>query len=388
MKKLARSGQLFLLICLFFTCFSFSSQPVLADENLIITARSAILVEVESGKVLWEKNAHQPRANASTTKIATALLTLNRLPLTKVIKASNKSTLVGGSEIYLTPGETMTVENLLYALLLPSANDSAALLAEAVSGSQKKFAEEMNQLAAQLGAQDTHFTNPHGLDQPNHYTSAYDLTLITREALKNSTFRKMIATKERVIERPSNRYPKTFRNHNKLLFNYSNIKGVKTGYTSKAGHCLVTLADGGDMEVLAVVLGAPTSKDCYADSMRLVNYGQSSFQKKEFAFSGDVVARVFLPQNGCYLDLATEDNLAYVFPKDKCPTEEIYLASPLKPPIQKGEKLGYYRLLQAGEIVDQVPLVALETVEKPSFAQIAKVWYFKFWEIFRGWLNY
>jgi D-alanyl-D-alanine carboxypeptidase (penicillin-binding protein 5/6) len=388
LRKLVRLSHFFLIICLWLAIFSATSQPVAAAESPNITAPSAILVEVESGKILWEKNAHQRRANASTTKIATALLTLNRLPLTKVLKASKKSTLAGGSEIYLTPGETMTVENLLYALLLPSANDSAAVLAEAVSGSQKKFADEMNQLASQLGALNTHFANPHGLDQPNHYTSAYDLTLITREALKNSTFRKIVTTKERVIKRPSNNYPKTFRNHNKLLFKYSNIKGVKTGYTSKAGHCLVALADGGNIEVLAVVLGASTSEDCYADSMRLVNYGLSSFQKKTFVSSGDVVARVFLPQNNRYLDLVVEDNLTWIFPKDKSPTEEIYLASPLKLPIQKGERLGYYRLLQAGEIVKQVPILASETVEKPSFAQIAKVWYFKLREIFRSWLNY
>lgn len=227
-----------------------------------LSARAAILYDVDAGQILYELNAHQRLAPASTAKIATALITLKHAGLQQRITVGAEVE-VAGTRVGLTPGDVATVEKLLYALLLNSGNDAAAALAVGIGGTEDQFVLWMNQLAAGLGLQDTHFVNPHGLDAPDQYSSAYDLMVLARTALENPIFASMVATKATSLDGWS------FMNTNELLGEYPGVDGVKTGTSDEAGQCLVVSATRHGHRVIAVVLGAT---DRYADARALLDY--------------------------------------------------------------------------------------------------------------------
>ena len=233
-----------------------------------VTAQAAIVSDMASGQILAEKNAHQRLAPASTTKIATALVALQRgqtsatVPLEEQVVV-HESALIGGAQMGLSPGQVVTLEELLYGLLLRSGNDAATAIAQHIGGSVDGFVEMMNQEAEALGLTDTHFVNPHGLDAPEHYSSAYDLMMIARQALADPTFAEIVSTQEYIFR------GRRLSNRNELLGNYSGADGVKTGTTSEAGECLVASATRDGHQVLVVILG---SEDRYGDAPILLDY--------------------------------------------------------------------------------------------------------------------
>ena len=199
---------------------------------------AAILVNMEDGRVLYEKNADARRAIASTTKIMTGTVALESLPLDRIVTASKHATDAGESEIWLEPGEKLSVEDLLYGLLIKSGNDAAVALAEASAGSEKVFVEKMNAKAAELGMKNTHFSNPHGLDGKDHYSSARDMSILGRYAMQSEMFRTVVGTAKTTIPWPGHTYDRTLTNHNTLVGKVSYVTGIKTGYTGKAGYLL------------------------------------------------------------------------------------------------------------------------------------------------------
>ena len=236
-----------LCVCTCLPCFAFAK-----DE--LCVGKAALLMETSSGRVLYEKNSHEKLPMASTTKIATALTVLKHARLDNVVTVDSRAVGIEGSSVYLREGEKLTVEELLYALMLRSGNDAAVALALHVGGSVEKFVDMMNDVATTIGAMDTRFDNPHGLHSENHYTTAYDLALITRAAMQDERFCKIVSSKSAVITNDGMAYKRQLKNKNKLLFSFDGANGVKTGYTKKAGRCFVGSAYKNGMQLIAVVL--------------------------------------------------------------------------------------------------------------------------------------
>lgn len=261
-----------------------------AQEPISVSAECAVLIEAESGRILYEKNAHRERGMASTTKIMTAIVALEAWEDTdRIITVAPEATGIEGSSVYLYPGEKISLLHLLYALLLQSANDAAAAIAIAIAGSIEAFAEMMNQKALALGLQSTHFENPHGLDAPNHQTTAYELALLSAYALKNETFRQIVSTKSISIPLHDGSASRLLTNHNRLVRTDSRVYGVKTGYTRACGRCLVSAAEQDGVQVIAVTLNAP---DDWDDHRALYELGFSSLARLTLAAPGELSVEI------------------------------------------------------------------------------------------------
>ena len=245
-----------------------------AAPDFSISAGQAILIDADTGKVLYEKSADQRAYPASTTKIMTALLTLETLkkydsPIKQKVVIPKEAEGVEGSSLYLKAGEKISIEDLLYGMLLVSGNDSAVALSYIIGGTQEHFIEMMNQRAKELGCRDTHFVNPNGLFDEEHYTTARDLAVMTRQAMKNRTFRKIVAAREWSADRPDSTY-RCFVNKNKTVRQFDGGNGVKIGYTRASGRTLAASASRDGKNVICVVMSAP---DWFQDAYRLMEYG-------------------------------------------------------------------------------------------------------------------
>lgn len=268
------------IFCIFFSfllIFSYCNNSVYANtKKLDINARSYVVLDRKSKKVLIGKNEYNKVKMASTTKIMTATVVLENCNLNDIVTVSKKAGGTGGSRLGLKANDKISVHDLLYGLLLCSGNDAAVALAEHVSGSILNFCELMNRKANELGMSNTHFETPHGLDSDGHYTTAYELALITDYALQNTTFRKIVETKNYTIN--INGYPKSLLNTNELLGVVNGIYGVKTGFTNGANRCLVTGCKRGEMDIICVVLGCDTKKFRGQDSIKLIDYCFDTFE--------------------------------------------------------------------------------------------------------------
>ena len=251
------------------TSSNFSEEP-------LINSRSAIVFDRNSKQVLFGKNENEKRKMASTTKIMTAIIVIENAKLDDIVKVSAKAASTGGSRLGLHTNDKISVLNLLYGLLLCSGNDAAVALAEHVGGSLPDFASLMNKKCNELGLSSTNFVTPHGLDNEEHYTTAYELALITDYALKNDTFRNIVGTKNYTVT--INGYSKNLSNTNELLGALDGVYGVKTGFTNGANRCLVTSVKRGDLDIICIVLGADTKKDRTKDSIELINYVFNNFE--------------------------------------------------------------------------------------------------------------
>ena len=246
------------------------------SEEPKINSRASIVYDRISGSILFGKNENEKRKMASTTKIMTAIIVLENSKLDDIVTISSKAAGTGGSRLGLHTNDKISVRDLLYGLLLCSGNDAAVALAEHIAGSLTEFATLMNQKCISLKLTSTHFITPHGLDNDDHYTTAFELALITNYALKNETFSKYVCTKNYTIF--INGYPKTLSNTNELLGNLNGVYGVKTGFTNGANRCLVTSIKRGNMDLICVVLGADTKKDRTQDSIKLIEYAFKNFE--------------------------------------------------------------------------------------------------------------
>lgn len=255
-----------------------SSIPTssISNSEPTINSRSAIVLDRSSGSILYGKAENEKRKMASTTKIMTAIIVIENSNLDNIVTVSSKAAGTGGSRLGLHTDDIISIKDLLYGLLLCSGNDAAVTLAETVGGSIEGFADLMNKKAIDLGLVSTHFVTPHGLDNDNHYTTAYELALITNYALKNPTFCNFVRTKNYTVL--INNSPKSLSNTNELLGNLDGVYGVKTGFTNGANRCLVTSIKRGNLDIICIVLGADTKKDRTKDSIALIEYVFKNFK--------------------------------------------------------------------------------------------------------------
>ena len=254
--------------------------PVFADnsevEELELNARIALIYDRASGRVLYEKNGDKQTPMASTTKIMTAIVVLENTNLKDIVTIDSKSASIGGSRLGLKKDDKVTINDLLYGLMLRSGNDAASALAIYVGGSIQNFADMMNNKAEELGLTNSHFVVPHGLDDEGHYTTAHELAKITDYALKNETFKKIVSTSNTTISINGNL--KQINNTNKLLNSVSGVYGVKTGFTNGAGRCLVTAWEKNDMDIITVIIGADTNNLRTTDTKKLIEYVEKNYE--------------------------------------------------------------------------------------------------------------
>lgn len=248
-----------------------SNDPQLPTIN----SRAYVVIDRKSNTILVGKNENQKKKMASTTKIMTALVVIEHVNLSDIVEISKKAASTGGSRLGLKTGDKITISDLLYGLMMRSGNDAAVALAEYVAGSISDFANLMNEKANSLGLSNTHFVTPHGLDEDEHYTTAYELALLSNYAMNNEIFAKIVGTKNYTIT--INGYPKVLTNTNELLGVLNGVYGIKTGFTNGANRCLVTCCKRGNMDIICVVLGADTKKYRTTDSVKLIEYTFNNF---------------------------------------------------------------------------------------------------------------
>ena len=353
MKKLKFIFFIFIFLILF-------TPPCSADSELKIYCPSVILMETNTGKILYEKNASEVRYPASTTKIMTAILAVENCKLDDIATVSHNAVFsipYDYTHASLKEGEELTIEQLLYALMIPSANDAAIVLAEHISGSVEEFAKLMNTKAKDLGCKNTHFVNPNGIHNKNHTSTAYDLALMGQYAMKNETIRKIVSTRQFTLP-TTNKYNKTdriFNNTNDLLntysrYHYEGTTGVKTGYTGEAGNCIVSTVKKDDFELLVVVLGGESTNkglsERYLDCKTLFDYGFNNYSIKTVNEKSSILKQVIISnatketQN---LNILVKDNIKIFADKNfdvSTLTPEITLEKKLKAPINANSVVG------------------------------------------------
>ncbi len=285
-------------------------------NSYAISARSAVVLDAASGRILFEHDARTKRGMASTTKIMTALCALEYGDIEKTVTISKTASGVEGSSMYLVPDEKLTLSDLIYGLMLVSGNDAATAIAESVSGSVQNFAELMNQKAAEIGAFDTSFTNPHGLSDENHFTTAYDLAKITAYAMQNPLFCEIVSTKSKKLSQNEGGFPRHLVNHNKFLSMYESCIGVKTGFTKATGRCLVTAVEKNGLKLICVTLNDP---DDWSDHKALYDNAYSDYTPHKIKNSGEIITTVSISRG-------------------EQPTAELITQSDIYIPIRQGEE--------------------------------------------------
>jgi len=372
-KKLS----LALIIAIIFTAIPVFSIDVNAVTEETITAPSAVLMETSSGKILFEKNPHEQRPCASITKVMTMLLVCEaidngKLSLDDTITASAHAASMGGSDIWLEEGETMSADDMIKATVVASANDAAVALAEHLCGSEEVFVEKMNEKASQLGMKDTVFKNCNGLDEDGHITSAYDVAVMSRELMKHEMIFDYTS-----IWLDNLRDGKTqIVNTNKLLKTYNGITGLKTGTTNDAGCCMSASATRGDMSLVAVVLGCNSGKERFSDAAALLDYGFANFSVTQLKAPEDLPKTIKV-ENGMQgnIGIGCDVNSSIVLDKNSSSkiVSKIDLPESIEAPVVSGQKLGTVTYSLDGNAVKSFEITALQDAEKISFASVFSV---------------
>ena len=372
MKINMSSAVLKTLACLLVVLIMGTIVPgsVLAGEvqKPSVSAKSAVLIEADSGKVVFEKNAEEKLPMASTTKIMTALVALEHGDMEKSVEVNDGAVGIEGSSIYLKCGEVILMRDLVYGLMLESANDAAAAIAYEISGGIDEFAGLMNETAVKLGLENTHFTNPHGLDDESHYTTASDLAALAAAALKNDEFREIVSTYKKTIPLNGDEGTRLLLNHNKLLKIYENAIGVKTGFTKRSGRCLVSAAEQDGVTMIAVTLNAP---DDWNDHKAMLDYGFSKFERVVVAEPRGVF--VDLPCIGgdvSNVRCSSAEGLELTLEKGARVVTRIEADRYFPAPVKSGDALAKAVFYVNGEVVATLPLYAEHDVvcdnKKPS----------------------
>ncbi len=338
-----------------------AASPTVED----ISAQSYALVELNTGMVLYAENAHQTLPMASTTKVMTAIIAIERCGLDEPVTVSSNAYGTEGSSIYLEQGETLTLRDMLYGLMLRSGNDAAVAIAEHVGGSVSRFIELMNQKARELGLVNTSFVTPNGLPDENHFTTAYEYALICAYAMKSSVFREIVSTEYYRAE--SGNYIRTMRNKNRLLWEYEGCCGIKTGYTKAAGKCLTFYAERNGLEVVGVVLNAP---DMFDDAKALMDAAFSAYSAKQLLSAGEIVARIPIYGGEKYvLEVTAAQDI--IIPVRVDSEGMAYVSAELppavEPPVQKGDVLGELTVQLEDGTRLCCDLVAGQSVEKSGY---------------------
>ncbi|MHB1404122.1 MAG: D-alanyl-D-alanine carboxypeptidase family protein [Desulfitobacteriaceae bacterium] len=351
---------------------SLAVQPLYAAE-IETEAASAILMDAANGKILFEKDPHKELPPASVTKLMTLLvaadaLQTGRVKLTDKVTASENACKLGGSQIYLEPGETFSLEEMLIAIAVGSANDACVAVAEHISGTHEAYVEEMNKKAQDLGLQHTHFVNSYGLPADGHYTSAYDLAVMSREALNYPLIRKLTSIKEYDLRGGQFKLWNT----NKLLWWYNGADGFKTGWTNEAKYCLASTVERDGLRLIAVVMAVPQPRGHFSESMKIYNYGFAKYSFKEFAPAQSKQGVIKVRKgDGAEINAVTEKALGVTVEKGK--DKKFWVETKLNPevtaPLQQGQKVGEILLYLDNEVQTSVNLVAEKAVPRAGLYQ-------------------
>jgi D-alanyl-D-alanine carboxypeptidase (penicillin-binding protein 5/6) len=367
-----------LLIMLF--AFFIGITLVKADDDLAPNAKSAILVEASTGKVLFEKNADEGLPPASMTKIMSMLLIMESidngtLSLNDEVVISKEASDMGGSQVFLNEGETYKVSELLKGIAIASGNDAVVAMAEKVAGSTSSFVQMMNDKAQELGLQNTTFINPHGLDAEGHKSSARDMSIIARELLKHEKILEFSSIYEEYLTK--NDGTKTWLvNTNKLVRFYNGADGLKTGFTQSAGYCLTATAKRNNLRLISVVMGEDTSDLRSADTVKMLNFGFNTYKANLIMEKDKVIGKVRIIQGKKeYADVVLkEDAIELLNVKDKKSNYSFnILVDKVKAPIKKGDVIGKSDLIDdEGNVIDSVDITINEDIKKANFFDYLK----------------
>lgn len=352
------------LLCVGVACAKEGTTPT-------ISAPSAILTDGVTGQVLYTKNANVRRPVASTTKIMTAIIVIENCDMDEIVTASKAASETPFTSLHLQPGEEVKVGELLKALLIRSANDTAVALAEHVGGTMDKFVQLMNDKAKKIGAKDTHFVTPNGLYAPDHYSTAYDLALITRYALSLPIFNEIVCCRSARIERSINTQDVLVQSKSKFLKDYPGANGVKSGYIKEAGYCYVGSATRDGLRLVSVVL---KSDDSQIDTAALMDYGFANYKRLILADCKQTIKTIEIPGGAVELGIISSDKLQISVKngeQDKARTE--VKLNDLHAPIRKGDKVGTITALIGNSQIASVDLEAANDVDE-SLASIAWPW--------------
>ncbi len=351
-------NKLIWIIISVFLLISFSGLSLKAAEPPGTSATAAVVMDMETGQVLYNKHMHLHRPPASLTKILTTIIAIDRGNLKDKVKVSRRAAYQEGSSIYLEEGEVITLEELLYGVMLASGNDAAAAVAEHISGSIEDFAELMNKKAEEIGARNSNFLNPNGLPQSGHYSSAYDLALIMRYALNNEIFARITATKYKTISWGNNDWDRGLRNHHSMLFTDEDITGGKTGYTRAAGQCLVTSARKDGREVIVVVLNCPGK---YIESRKLIDYGINGFKRVTVINKNEVFDKIEVEgSREKELKIVASSPLTALVPRggELKIKKEAVIESEIMLPVEAGERIGTLNIYDQDILLGKTDLIA------------------------------
>ncbi len=359
-----------------------------ANKQMASNAKSAIMIEASTGKILYEKNKDDKLPMASMTKMMTLLLIMEeidagRLKWNEMITTSEHAASMGGSQIFLEVGEQMSVEDLVKGICIASGNDASVAMAERIGGTEEKFVALMNQKAETLGLKNTHFENACGLDSDNHYSSANDMSVIARELVKHKKILEFSGTYEDYLRKNTE---KSFWlvNTNKLVRYYQGVDGLKTGYTKEAGYCITTTAKRSNMRLITVVMGEPSSAVRNSETAEMLNYGFNTYEvstlidknmklKKQKVLMGKKDSVEIVPLSSVeFLNQKAQENKKVSYQLE---------VSELKAPVKVGDKVGKIKIIEEGKVIKEVGVTVKENVEKMN---LLMVYYQEFLGMMKG----
>lgn len=349
--------------------------------GMTVDAKSAILIDAASGTVLFEQNAHDRLPPASVTKVMTLLLIMEaidrgQMSLDDKVTVSEKAASMGGSQMYMEPGEQQKLETLLMGITIASANDACVAAAEYHSGSVDIFVENMNKRAKELGMVDTNFVNTNGLPVANHYTSAYDIALMSRELIKHKKLQDWfnVWMTNITVGLPGKKQTELgLTNTNRMIKTYPGANGIKTGFTQEAGYCLSASAVKGDLDLIAVIMGSPTSKIRFAEASKLLDYGFANYDSVKLAEKGEPLGKVMIGKGSPNIvDAVAPDDVSILVKKGEKDgiKGKLVLNDTISAPIAKGDKIGELVIYKQDKEISRYPAVAAENVKKASLMQI------------------
>jgi D-alanyl-D-alanine carboxypeptidase (penicillin-binding protein 5/6) len=345
------------------------------STDIVDNVRSAILIERDTGAILYEKNANEKLPPASMTKIMTMLLIMENIDKGKLswnekVRASEYAASMGGSQIFLEPGEEMTTEQMLRGIAIGSGNDASVAMAERIAGSEEAFVDMMNEKAKALGLKHTHFKNTTGLPVSGHYSSAYDMAIMAKELLKYENITKFTGMYESYLRENTD---KKFWlvNTNKLVRFYPGVDGLKTGFTNEAKYCLTATAQKNGMRVIAVVFGAPTSKERNAQVTKMLDYAFSQYQTHPLYKRNQVIGQAHVSKGKTKtVEAVTSEHLSLLTKKGektKDVKQKILYKKDINAPVQKGDQVGTIKFIKDGKVILESPLVAKNNVKEASW---------------------
>ena len=350
------------------------------EAKLDIVSKSAVLMDASTGKILYEKNSHEKLPPASVTKVMTMLLICEALESGKIkedddVQISETAASMGGSQIFLEPGEIQKVDTLLKSIAVASANDACVAMAEYVGGSVEEFVVLMNKRAKELGMNDTNFVNTNGLPVDNHYTSAYDIALMSKELLRHKKISNYLTTWMDEVVVGKKQAKIGISNTNKLVKHYTGATGVKTGFTQQAKYCLSASALRNNTHLIAVTLCAETSPIRFKDATSLLNYGFANYETVKICGANEKIATVkFEKGEKENVDLVAKDDLCVLIKKggNKDFKKKVTIKQDLKLPIEKNTELGVVKVYRGKELVGETKIINTEDINKASYLQMLK----------------